>query len=104
RPPHYNLSTQTLVAVGALAGLSVWMGIAASWSPSPDTGLENMQRALAYTGVFGVALLAAGSGRHSRLLVWLALGTIVVLLGAGLLSRLYPDLVTSDRVAYGGFR
>src|SRR4051812_32503634 len=93
RPPYYPLSIHALVAVAALAGLAAWTGLSARWSPAPDVALRDMQREIVYVGVFGLALLAAGSGRFARLIVWGALAAVVVVVGAGLVSRFYPDLL-----------
>ncbi len=93
RPPHYALSSHALLALGALGAFAVWIGLSSRWSSSPLTAIEDMQRALVYVGLFGLGLVAAGSGRFSRLLVWGALGAVLVIVGAGLVSRLYPDLI-----------
>jgi hypothetical protein len=95
RAPAFALSTSALVAIGSLCGLAAWTGLSTRWSPSPDSGLEAMQLTAAYVGIFGLGLLAAGSGRLSRHLVWGVLGVIVLVCGAGLLSRIYPNVVSS---------
>ena len=61
----------------------------------PDGALRDMRRAMLYLALFGLGLLAADSGRNARVVVWSVLGVIVTICGAGLLSRLQPDLVTS---------
>lgn len=93
RPPHYAISTQALVSLGALIALAAWMGLSAGWSSAPDTALEDMQRGLVYAGIFGLGVIAAGSGRFARHLAWGVLAVVVSVVIAGLLSRLYPDLV-----------
>ncbi|MGI8731110.1 MAG: O-antigen ligase family protein, partial [Solirubrobacteraceae bacterium] len=93
RPAQERFSTHALVAIGALAAFACWTGLSRSWSVVPDVPLLDMQRAMLYLALFGLALLAADSGRNARLLVWCVLAVIVVLVGAGLLSRLQPDLV-----------
>jgi O-antigen ligase len=60
-----------------------------------------MQRSIVHVGIFGLALIAAGSGRYSRHLVWAVLVGICVVAGAGLVSRLYPDLIR-ENVDLGG--
>ena len=99
RAPTFRLSTHALVAVGCLAALAAWTGISARWSPAPAAGLEAMQRTLLYAGLFGLGLVAAGSGRFARYLVWALLGVIVLVVGAGLVSRLYPELIPSGLTA-----
>lgn len=98
RPPHYTVTTQALLAGAALAGLAAWTGLSAYWSPAPAVAVEDAQRALAYAGILGLGLIAAGSGRHSRHLAWMVLGVVAVVVGAALLSRLYPDVVASPTV------
>jgi hypothetical protein len=90
--PRFALSDSALLAVAALGGLAAWTGISSRWSATPDTAIEDFQRTLTYLGIFGLALCAAGSGRFSRHLVWMALGVMMVVLAAGLGSRLLPGL------------
>ena len=99
--PRLRPTTHALVALGALAAFSAWTALSALWSPQPDEALRDFQRDLAYVGIFALALLAAGTGRHSRLLAWAALAVCVVVVGAGLGSRLYPDLIEATGVAPG---
>src|SRR4051812_1065922 len=99
RAPAFRLSTHALVAVGCLAALAAWTGISARWSPAPAAALEDMQRTLLYAGLFGLGLVAAGSGRFARHLVWALLALTVVVVGAGVLSRLYPHLIPSGRIS-----
>ncbi|MEX2253357.1 MAG: O-antigen ligase family protein [Thermoleophilaceae bacterium] len=94
--PRYRISTPALVGLGALAALTVWTALSASWSVTPDTALEDAQRNLVYLGLFGLGLVAAGSGRLARHFVWLILGAIVIVSLAALLSRLYPDLIETS--------
>lgn len=96
RPPHFTITTRALIGVATLAGLAVWMGISTTWSSDAYTGLADTQRTITYVGLFGLGLIAAGSGRLSALLAWAVLIVIVVVCGAGLLSRLYPDVVAPD--------
>lgn len=104
RPPHYLLSTHALIALGTLAALAAWTAISARWSTAPDTALEDMHRTLGYVGLFGLGLIAAGSGRFAKSMVWLVLVVIVLIVGAGLLSRLYPDLISSGPGGAAGYR
>lgn len=106
RPARERFSTHALVAIGALAAFACWTGLSRSWSVVPDVPLLDMQRAMLYLALFGLALLAADSGRNARVLVWSVLGVIVVLVGAGLLSRLQPDLVptTIDPLIAAAYR
>ena len=90
-----GFSTHALIATGALAAFACWIGLSRAWSLVPDVPLLDMRRAMLYLGLFGLGLLAADSGRHARVLVWSVLAVIVLLAGAGLLSRLQPDLVST---------
>src|ERR1700730_5305423 len=99
RPPYTVLTKQPLLALGSLIARAVWTGLATRWSTAPDTGLENMQRALLYVGLFALALIGAGSGRLARHIAWLVLVAIVVIVGAGLISRLYPDVIATSQAA-----
>lgn len=106
RPPGYLLSVPALVAVAALAGLTAWTGLSAQWSSAPDVAAEDFQRDLVYLGLFGLALLASGSGRYSRALPWLVLAVLLVVVGGGLVSRLYPDVLSgaATESVIGGYR
>jgi hypothetical protein len=83
--PRYALSTHALAGLGTLALLAAWTGLSAAWSPAPDRALADLQRDLLYVGLFGLGLLAAGSGRHAALLGRVVLAVIVVIATAGLL-------------------
>lgn len=100
-PPRWRLSSQALVALGALAGLAAWTGLSATWAPAPFRAVQAAQRDLLYLGLFALALLAAGSGRQARLIPWAALAVASIVVGAGLLSRLEPDLVAAPVLAPG---
>lgn len=93
RPPHYEISTHALVAFGGLAALAVWTGLSSRWSSAPDAALAEMQRSLVYVGLFGLALIAAGSGRLAPHLMWSVLLATLVVVAAGLISRFYPDVL-----------
>ena len=94
-----------MVAVAAVVGLAVWMGVSAGWSPVPATAVEDAQRALAYAALLGLALLAAVAVGSRRQIPWIVLATIVVIVGAGLGSRLLPDLISSPApLPQAGFR
>lgn len=106
RPPHYSLSTEALVGLVALSAFAIWSGISTTWSPSPHAGLEAMQRNLVYAGLFGLGLLAAGSGRLARSFVRGLCAAIIAVIGAAVVSRLYPQVLPSpkgplfERLAY----
>jgi O-Antigen ligase len=83
--PRYALSAHALAGLGTLALLAAWTGLSAAWSPAPDTALADLQRDLLYVALFGLGLLAAGSGRHAVLVGRVVLAVIVVIVCAGLI-------------------
>lgn len=94
--PSFALSSRGLIGLASLAGLTAWTALSSNWSATPQVALEYAQRDLTCVGLFVLALIAAGSGRYARQLVWGTLIAIAVIVGAGLLSRLYPDLVPGE--------
>ena len=93
RPPYYRIATPALVSVAALGALAAWTGLSSRWSSAPDVALEDFERDLLYVGVLGLGILAAGSGRYSRHLLWSVLALVTVVVGAGLISRLEPNWI-----------
>lgn len=106
RPPHWALSTPALLALAGLGGLAAWTALSATWSPAPSAAMEDVQRDLLYLALFALGVIAAGTGRLARHLVWLVLALIVLIVGAGLLARLFPTLVadTTPFTPQGGYR
>ena len=93
RPPGFGMSTPALTGVAALAGLAAWTGLSSRWSSAPDAALESFQLALVHVGMLGLGVVAAGSGRYSRHVVWAVLAVVATVACAGLVSRLYPDVL-----------
>jgi len=83
--PRHALSTHALAGLGTLALLAAWTGLSAAWSPAPDTALADLQRDVLYVALFGLGLLAAGSGRHAVLVGRVVMAVIVVIVCAGLI-------------------
>jgi O-antigen ligase len=105
RPPRPSLPARAVVAIAAVLALAAWMGVSAGWSPVPATALEDAQRALAYAALLGLAVLAAVAAGSRRQIPWIVLATIVVIIAAGLGSRLLPDLISSPApLPQAGFR
>jgi O-antigen ligase len=105
RRPTFGLSTESLVGLAALVGLAIWAGLSSNWSEGSGAAVQDMQRTIMYAGVFGLALMAAGSGRFASKLALVVLLAVTVVVGAGLLSRFYPDVLDSKlasayRLAY----
>lgn len=93
RPPRWAPSNLALWGLAALAGMTAWAGLSSRWSEAPHVALEDMQRNFVYLGLLGLGIVAAGRGRFCRHLLWGAFALIVVIAGAGLVSRLYPGLL-----------
>ena len=87
----------------ALAALAAWTGVTSYWSPVPEVALLDMLRGVLYAGLFGLGLVAAASPRAALRTVRLLGGAIVVVAGAGVLSRLQPDLLGMTRGASAVF-
>ena len=83
RPPQHRIATEALIALIGLLAFADWTALSTTWSASPPTGLENAQRDLVYVGIFAVAILAAGSGRPARVLVWSVLIAAMTIVVAG---------------------
>jgi hypothetical protein len=96
RRPHYLVASEALLALGALAAFAGWIGLSRVWSENPITAMEDFDRALAYVGIFGLGLLAAGSGRLARILLWALFAAIVAVAVGALVSRLHPDLIATS--------
>ena len=91
RAPGFTLSREAWTALGALLALTVWTWLATGWSSMPTVGVQDAQRDLMYLAMFGVAVLAAGSGRTATFAVWCSLVVAMVIVVAGLGSRLDPS-------------
>ena len=102
--PPRTLSGSSLLAVSALGLLTAWTGLSARWSPTPDMALGQFQLDLVYLGLLGLGLLAAGSGRFSRHLVWLVLALCAAVVVGALLTRLYPHGGPSETDRLSQFR
>ena len=87
----------------ALAALAAWTGASARWSPTPDAALVDLRRGVLYVALFGLALVATAGPRPARRAVELVLGVIVIVAGAGVLSRLQPELLGLTRGASAVF-
>ena len=84
-----------LLAFAALSALSV------VWSVQPDASWQAASRLLAYSGVFGLAVLLARAAprRWSAVLGGVLLASVVVC-GYALLTKVFPNRLGSEQVAY----
>ena len=104
-PPRRSLAPRALAAFAALAAFTLWTGLSAGWSPTPDVAVADFQRSLVYVGLFGLALIAAASRRIARLLPWAGLLLILAVAGYALAGRLLPDVVTAPPITeLSGYR
>lgn len=104
RPAAQPLSAAALVALGCLTGLAAWSGLSAAWSPSPAGALDAMQLVLCHLGIFGLGIVAVGSGRYARHLSWAVLAAIGAIVAGGLVSRFYPGTFNVPMSAFDRYR
>ncbi|HEX4364851.1 MAG TPA: O-antigen ligase family protein [Solirubrobacteraceae bacterium] len=90
--PGAGLNRNVAIAAGALGLFALWTLVSSHWSHASARSLVEFDRAMMYTA----ALLLFGTVRMSaRRLRWMVRGlalAIVVVCGAGLITRLAPDV------------
>src|SRR5215470_862265 len=93
--PRPALSTEALVALGALFALVAWNGISVIWSIEPDRSWAYLNRGLVY-----LALLAFGLwlGPMVREWAYVLAGVLALPLGWALLGKAIPALGSSGRI------
>lgn len=90
--PAEGVNRAVALAVGALVLLALWALLSSRWSHSSSRALIEFDRTLLYAATLAVFGAVGMSRRRLRWMVRaLALATLVVC-GAGLLTRLLPDL------------
>jgi hypothetical protein len=94
RPRPTAAGVVVLAAITLLAG---WGAISLGWSASEERGLTEIVRLVVLGGsvLLGMVVVAAG---HSRALVGGVLCGLVVVMAAGVLARLQPDLFPGSQV------
>ena len=104
--PLAGVSPALVVALGALAALAVWSLASSSWSHAPGRAMLEFSRDLAYLlGLAAFGTIAFRAERLAQAVRFLALA-IVIVCGAGLVTRVLPDLWTirqtlaTDRLSY----
>src|ERR1700712_4732726 len=77
-------------AIGLLAGVAVWTGLAATWSESAERSVVELGRVATYLGVLVLALCLQGraAARHTINGLASAIGLVTLL---AVLSRLHPQ-------------
>jgi hypothetical protein len=95
-----RLGLAAWVAVGLLAGLALWTGLAIGWSESAERSALELGRLAAYLGVLvlAIALQERAAARHTINGLACAIGLVSVL---AVLSRLHPQVFpTNDQLAF----
>jgi len=100
-PPRRPVRAPALVALGALAAFACWTGASRAWAVVPDIPQLDMRRAMLYLALFALGLLAADGARRAGLVVWGVLGVVVIVVGAGVISRVQPDLISTPALIEG---
>jgi hypothetical protein len=104
--PLAALSGPLLLGVIALAGLSAWEALSATWSPDPERASPEAVRTMLYAVTVALFGLMAATPRRVRMLVLGGAAGAVAVSMAALASRLLPDLfsrsagVYLDRLSY----
>ena len=81
------------LALGGLAGLTLWIWLSRSWAPSDGPAGDDLQRAVLYLGALVAAALAFRPRSWASSVEAVLAAGIVVVVGYGLAGRLVPGLV-----------
>ena len=95
--PRLRLSSPALAALAALALLVAWTALSTTWTSDPVRGERLVDLDLLYLAIFAIGLIAAGSGRHARELLFAALMACAIVMGAALWARLHPGTFGSPQ-------
>ena len=90
------------VLVGALVGLTLWIGITMSWSIVGDRSWDAFNKAIAYCAFLGTGVILASIARQmgARVAAWVLSVVLGVTLAWALLAKAVPSLdPEGDRVA-----
>ena len=96
-----RLGRSGAVLVGALVGLTLWIGVTMSWSIVADRSWDAFNKAVVYCAFLGigVVLAAVGRGLGARLAAWTCSAVLGVVLGWALVAKAVPSLdPEGDRV------
>lgn len=87
--PRLGPSRLGLIALGMLTAFVLWMALSLIWTESSERTMADLARALAYLGIFALALSLKAPRERRRLIS--AVAAAIVFVGLlGLLSRLHP--------------
>jgi tetratricopeptide (TPR) repeat protein len=100
RLPLPGLDAAGRVALGAVLGLGVWVGLSIAWSIAPDASWAWLNRSVVYAALLVLGLLV-GALAHGRAdLAWILAGVLGAAIGWSLLGVAVPALAEDgDRVA-----
>ncbi|HEU5490972.1 MAG TPA: O-antigen ligase family protein [Gaiellaceae bacterium] len=102
RLPVPHVGRTGAVLVGALVGLTLWIGITMSWSIVGDRSWDAFNKAIAYCAFLGVGVVLGSVGRQmgARVAAWVLSVVLGVTLAWALLAKAVPSLdPEGDRVA-----
>ncbi len=96
-----RLERSAWIALGLLAALTLWIGLASLWSESAERSVEELGRVGTYLGVFVLAL--AIQGRRALGPTLLGVAAAIGVVGAlAALSRMHPDWFPANEAAAAG--
>lgn len=87
--PRRRIGRLGLTALILLAAFAVWVALSLIWTESAERTFAELARVTSYVGVFALATMSRDPRETQRQIGAIA-SAIVVVVGAGLLSRLHP--------------
>lgn len=90
------LARTAWTALAALAALSLWTGLSASWSDVPDAAILDLERTAGYTAAFAIGVIATARRGQTQALVGTVLVALGIIVATAAASRLLPGLVEGD--------
>ncbi len=104
RHPVAGVNLAVALASGALGALGAWILLSQLWSDSAVRALLEFDRVLVYLSVLVLVGLRRRSRRRVEALVWAIGIAIVLIVGAGLLTRILPEVFPTNPAAQGADR
>ena len=96
RQPFSGITPTAGVAAGCLLLFALLQLLSGSWSDSEARALLEFNRTLLYLAVFVLFASVARSEVALRLMVWALASALIIVSGAGLLSRLLPETFPTE--------
>ena len=106
RRPGAGFGAATVAVAGSLGLLGGWAFASEAWSDAPGRALFEFDRTLLYVLAFVTMAVLTRTARDVRWVVRGVLGGMFVIAGAGLVSRILPDVlptepdIVADRLSY----